>query len=101
MERRIVFSRNANFSIEVASASAVKKLREASGAPLMDCKNALINANGDIQKALDWLRSKGISKVSSSNRETKEGLIGVYTNTSNNTVTLVEVNCETGMRLSC
>jgi len=84
----------AKFS-DVASASAVKKLREASGAPLMDCKKALIHANGDLQTALDWLRTKGISKASSSTRETKEGLIGVYTNATNNTVSLVEVNCET------
>lgn len=88
----------AMFSGEVASAAAVKKLREASGAPLMDCKKALINENGDHQKALDWLRTKGISKAASSTRETKEGLIGVYTNANNNTVTIVEVNCETGKK---
>ncbi len=66
-------------SADVASAANVKKLRELSGAPLMDCKNALLNptVQGDLQKAVDWLRAKGISKVSKSTRETKEGLIGL------------------------
>jgi elongation factor Ts len=83
------------FAVEV-SAAMVKKLRELSGAPLMDCKQALGHetVQGDIQKAMDWLRAKGISKVSASKRETKEGLIGVHTQGDN--VTLVEVNCETG-----
>jgi elongation factor Ts len=78
-----------------ASAAAVKNLRELSGAPLMDCKKALLDATvqGDIQKALDWLRTKGIAKATSGNRETKEGLIGVYQ--ANNKVSLVEINCET------
>ena len=77
----------------------VKKLRELSSAPLMDCKAALSHetVQGDIQKALDWLRAKGIAKANQSKRETKEGLIAVFTNPTNpNKVTLVEVNCETG-----
>jgi elongation factor Ts len=80
---------------DVASAAAVKKLRDLSGAPLMDCKAALKNptVQGDLQKALDWLRAKGIAKATSGNREAKEGLIGIYQN--NNQVSLVEVNCET------
>ncbi len=83
------------FAVEV-SAAMVKKLRELSGAPLMDCKHALGHetVQGDLQKAMDWLRAKGISKVTASKRETKEGLIGVHTQGDN--VTLVEVNCETG-----
>ena len=81
------------------SASMVKKLRELSSAPLMDCKAALSHESvqGDLQKAMDWLRAKGIAKANQSKRETKEGLIGVFTNPTNpNKVTLVEVNCETG-----
>jgi elongation factor Ts len=82
-------------AVEV-TAAMVKKLRELSGAPLMDCKHALGNeaVQGDLQKAMDWLRAKGISKVSSSTRETKEGLIGVLSHEGG--VTLIEVNCETG-----
>jgi elongation factor Ts len=86
------------FSAEHASASAVKKLRDLSGAPLMDCKAALLNSNvqGDIQKAIDWLRAKGIAKATSANRETKEGLIGLhYDHYGTGKVTIVEVNCET------
>jgi translation elongation factor EF-Ts len=86
------------FSAEHASASAVKKLRGLSGAPLMDCKAALLNASvqGDMQKALDWLRAKGIAKATSANRETKEGLIGLhYDIYGTGKVTIVEVNCET------
>ena len=45
------------------SASLVKELREKSGAGMMDCKNALAENNGDIEAAMDWLRSKGIAKA--------------------------------------
>lgn len=81
-----------------ADVGAIKKLRELSGAPMMDCKNALAAADvqGDLQKALAWLRAKGIAKVASSTRVTKEGLIGVHNSPERGTVTLVEVNCETG-----
>jgi elongation factor Ts len=80
-----------------ADVSAIKKLREMSGAPMMDCKNALSSPDvgGDLQKALAWLRAKGIAKVASSSRATKEGLVGVHNNVERGTVTLVEVNCET------
>ena len=79
----------------IASAAAVKKLREASGAPLMDCKQALLqpSVQGDLQKAIDWLRAKGIAKATKGNRETKEGLIGIFQDSRQ--ITLVEVNCET------
>lgn len=64
----------------------------------MDCKNALAatDVQGDLQKALAWLRAKGIAKVAASTRATKEGLIGVHSSPERGTVTLVEVNCETG-----
>jgi elongation factor Ts len=78
--------------------TAIKKLREISGAPMMDCKSALAAADvqGDLEKALAWLRAKGIAKVTSNSRATKEGLIGVFTSEDKKTLALVEVNCETG-----
>lgn len=84
-----------------ADVGAIKKLRELSGAPMMDCKNALASPDvqGDLQKALAWLRAKGIAKIASSSRATKEGLIGVHSSVERGTVTLVEVNCETGMNI--
>lgn len=64
----------------------------------MECKNALADPEvaGDIQKAIASLRAKGITKAAQSTRATKEGLIGVYVSNERGTVTLVEVNCETG-----
>lgn len=82
-------------SIQVTAAQ-VKALRESSGAPMMECKKALMDpeVNGDVQKAMDWLRAKGIAKASSqSNRVSVEGLIAVYQR--KNMFTLVEVNSET------
>jgi translation elongation factor EF-Ts len=61
----------------------------------MDCKQALLqpSVQGDLQKAIDWLRAKGIAKATKGNRETKEGLIGIFQDSRQ--ITLVEVNCET------
>lgn len=82
--------------------SSLKKLREISGAPMMDCKNALQapEVAGDIEKAVAWLRAKGLAKVAKSTRATKEGLIGMHVSDDHSTVTLVEVNCETGTQLT-
>lgn len=83
------------------SASMVKELRESSGAPMMDCKKALTESEGDMQKAVDWLRAKGIAKASkSAAREASEGLIGLRAVTTNSAsgedgLVLVEVNSET------
>lgn len=83
------------FAVEV-SAAQVKKLRELTGAPLMDCKQALghDSVQGDLQKAMDWLRTKGISKAAQSKRETKEGLIGIHHSQLSNKISMVEINCE-------
>ena len=74
----------------------VKDLREKTGAGIMDCKRALADAGGDMEKAFDILRQKGLSiaakKVS---RETKEGIIGSYIHAGGKIGVLVEVNCET------
>ena len=76
------------------TAGMVKELREKSGAGMMDCKNALTENNGDIEAAMDWLRSKGIAKAEKkSGRVAAEGLIGIEQGTRSAVV--VEVNSET------
>jgi elongation factor Ts len=76
------------------SAAMVKELRDKTGAGMMDCKQALIENNGDIEAAVDWLRKKGLSKAAKkSGRVAAEGLIGVAV--KDKTGTLVEVNSET------
>ncbi len=76
------------------TASAVKELREKSGAGMMDCKKALNEANGDIEAAMDWLRTKGLAKAAKkSGRAAAEGLVGIATKGTSGVV--VEVNAET------
>lgn len=78
------------------SASDVNKLRQMTGAGMMDCKKALIEANGDFEKAIDELRKKG-QKVAASraDREAKEGYIIAKTNTDATKGYLVAISCET------
>ncbi len=77
------------------SANMVKELRERTGSGLMDCKRALAEAQGDLEKAIDWLRQKGLAAASKkSGRKASEGLIGSYIHMDKIGV-LVEVNCET------
>ncbi len=77
------------------SASLVKELRDKTEAGMMDCKKALIESKGDLEKAIDWLRKKGVvSAASKSGRIAAEGLIGIYNN-NNGLASLVEVNSET------
>ncbi|MFN3636682.1 MAG: hypothetical protein ACK4UZ_13220, partial [Rhizobium rhizophilum] len=60
------------------TAALVKELREKSGAGMMDCKKALIENDGDVEAAIDWLRAKGIAKADKkSGRTAAEGLIGI------------------------
>lgn len=74
----------------------VKELRARTGAGIMDCKNALEEANGDIEKAIEILRKKGIAKAAKKiGRVTKEGVIYAYIHPGNRVGTIVEVNCET------
>ena len=76
------------------TASLVKELREKSGAGMMDCKTALTENNGDIEAAMDWLRSKGIAKAEKkSGRVAAEGLIGMAQ--GDTSAVLIEVNSET------
>jgi elongation factor Ts len=72
----------------------VKELRERSGVGMSKCKEALVESNGDMQKAIDYLRKKGLaSAVKKEGRDTKEGTIGYFE--SDNYISLVEVNTET------
>ena len=66
------------------------------GAGMMDCKKALVEADGDVEKASEWLRVKGLaSAAKKGERATKEGLIETYVHTGGKLVVMVEVNCET------
>src|SRR3954462_9948579 len=78
------------------SAAQVKELRERSGAPMMDCKNALSEAKGDIEGALVWLRKKGIATAAKkAARMTSEGSVASYIHAGGKIGVLVEINCET------
>ncbi len=78
------------------SASDVKELRDMSGAGMMDCKKALSESNGDIQKALDYLRKSGIAKAQKkAGRTAKEGIIFPYIHPGSKLGVLLELNCET------
>ena len=78
------------------SAEAVKQLREQTGAGFMDCKRALQETGGDIEKAVLLLRERGISAAAKkSDREAREGLISSYIHTGGRVGVLIEVNCET------
>jgi len=78
------------------SAEQVKELRRLTGAPMMDCKKALEKAGGDIQKALNVLKEKGLAVAAKrSAREAKEGIIVSYIHHSGRVGVLLELNCET------
>jgi elongation factor Ts len=78
------------------SAEAVKQLRELTGAGFMDCKRALEETDGDLDKAVALLRARGeASAARKSGREAREGLIGSYIHMGGRVGALVEVNCET------
>ena len=78
------------------SAKIVKELREQTGAGMMDCKKALKESKGDITKAKEWLRKKGITSAEKKQgRIAAEGLIDSYIHTGGRIGVLVEVNCET------
>ena len=78
------------------SASMVKELRDKTGAGMMDCKKALEANDGDAEKALDWLRLKGLSKAAKrADRSTNEGIIGCKAAADGKSAVMVEVKCET------
>jgi len=78
------------------SMNAIKELRERTGAGILDCKKALTEADGDVEKAIDWLRSKGVAKAAKkSGRAATEGLVHAYIHGAGKIGVLVEVNAET------
>jgi elongation factor Ts len=77
------------------TASAVKSLREKSGAGMIDCKNALVEANGDEAAAMELLRKKGMATAGKkAGRVTAEGAVGSYIHMGGKVGVLVEINCE-------
>ena len=78
------------------SAAMVKELREKSGAGIMDCKEALTECDGDMEKAVDFLRKKGLATAAKrAGRATSEGTIQSYIHMGGKIGVMVEVNCET------
>ncbi len=77
-------------------AKVVKELRDKTGAGMMDCKNALKESNGDVEKAIDYLRKAGVAKAEKKgSRDTKEGIVYSYIHAGGRLGVLIEVNCET------
>lgn len=78
------------------TANDVKTLRERTGAGMMDCKNALVETDGDMDKAVDYLREKGIAKAAKkAGRIAAEGIVDSYIHMGGKVGVLLEVNCET------
>ncbi len=78
------------------SAQAVKELRDITGAGMMDCKKALTQADGDMQKAVSFLREQGLAKAAKkAERTASEGLIYSYIHPGDKLGVLLEINCET------
>ena len=77
-------------------AELVKELRERTGVGLMDCKEALKHANGDLEKAIEYLREKGLAKIQKRMaKKAKDGVIAAYIHTGGKIGSMVEINCET------
>ena len=78
------------------TAEQVKQLRDKTGAGMMDCKNALAESDGDMDKAVELLRKKGLASAAKrAGRATKDGIIGHYIHMGGKVGVIVEVNCET------
>ena len=78
------------------TATLIKDLRERTGAGMADCKKALVEVNGDIDKAIDYLRTKGLAKAAKkAGREATEGSVVSYIHGGGRIGVLVEINCET------
>lgn len=78
------------------TAAMVKDLRETTGAGMMDCKQALTEASGDMEKAVDVLRTKGLADLAKkAGRATNEGLVATFVSADGHSASVVELNCET------
>ena len=74
----------------------IKNLRAATSAPMLDCRKALQEANGDFDKAVDWLREKGMATAAKrADREASNGVVEMYSHGGGRVGVMVEVNCET------
>ncbi|HET7144685.1 MAG TPA: translation elongation factor Ts [Anaerolineales bacterium] len=74
----------------------IKQLRAATSAPMLDCRKALQEANGDYQKAVDWLREKGMATAAKrADREASNGVVEMYSHGGGRVGVMVEINCET------
>jgi elongation factor Ts len=83
-------------TVATITADMVRQLREQTGAGMMDCKRALTEAGGDVEKATQLLREQGMAAAGKkSGREAREGLIGSYIHTGGRVGVLIEVSCET------
>jgi elongation factor Ts len=82
--------------VSTITAQMVKELREATGAGVLDCREALIVHDGDLEKSVAYLREKGMAAAAKrADREAREGLIGSYVHAGSKVAALVELNCET------
>ncbi len=78
------------------TAQQVKELREATGAGVLDCRKALVDSQGDFDKAVAWLREKGLAAAAKkAGREAKDGMIELYSHAGGRVGVMVKVNCET------
>jgi elongation factor Ts len=79
-----------------ATAEQIKELRQATGAGILECRNALEQTGGDLQKATELLKEKGLATAAKrADRETREGILELYTHGDGRVGVMVEVNCET------
>ena len=77
-------------------AKTVKELRERTGCGMMDCKNALVDTNGDLEKAIDFLRERGLAKAAKkASRTAADGRVFSYIHTNGKIGAMIELNCET------
>ena len=74
----------------------IKELRAATNAPMLDCRKALQEANGDFEKAVDWLREKGMATAAKrADRDASNGVVEIYSHGGGRVGVMVELNCET------
>ncbi len=82
--------------LKMSSMELIKKLRDSTGSGIVDCKKALAENNNDIEASVKWLREKGILKAQKKqNRETNEGVVSFFNNSSNTDFTVCKIKCET------
>src|SRR5512145_2580265 len=96
LESRLRLPQWGVFNAMEVSANAVKELREKTGAGFMDCKRALAETGGDLEKATDYLRQKGIAAAAKkASRVATDGAVGAYVHPGGKIGVLLEINCET------